>query len=1343
VVTDDGADPDGPAGGLCCVDEWGAPLVEIRGLAWDTAAADDVDELRLLSVRWEERARPEGAGPDRRWLCIGDEDDPLAAAVAAALGAERGDLDAWVDGLEGPGAIVVLDRPARDGGLRPVLDAVERLLLHPGAAPRVYNVTLAGRTVDGSTAEADAAWSCALMPSITAMHPEYRPTSIDVEPVADVDALVAELRSDGPDDTVALRGGRRWVGRLVDEALPPPPEHVVPADGRAHAARWDADGSLRLTAETLPEPGTATVVVEVSGALLTAAERRSPTPGAVPGAALVGRVAAADPAGTGPRTGTPVAAVVPGALRSHVAVPVSDLVVLDGAPADAAGALSALATVHGDLAEAARRAPGVVRAGLAQLLAGTPVSGSDAPRCLDLADAPDEVDTGVADGDPWWVEVGAPDTPLTVRVDRWGADGAGTYLVAGGHDDATDLLSELLHRRGAGTVVTAVHVAGARADGLRDDPDGAAGMQVVEVDLDDEEAVGRLVGLVDAGGHALRGVVVVSGPAAHAAEHLDRATAGAHLELFVAVGSTRTTLGAGTGQAEADSLGHVVVGRRLERGRPAAAIDLGPVDRPDGRGGRDAEQRAHLASIGIVPVPPGELAGAIDRVLVTGERWVGVARLDHERFATATGSALTRPWFEALAPARSEPVAAPAPGAATLAASLVAAAPGDRLALIVASVRGDLGEILGMDPAAIDTSSPVDEYGVDSLVGMELRSRFEKQFGYLFPLSDLSRTLSTEELAAHLHEHALPGVLAAAPASTATTATVVPTGGTVAPTGSVAPATLVPLRSGRGPATYWAPGIFGAPEAFAALGEALGEREAWAFRTPGLEDGDPLASIPALAEVYLAALRARQPHGPYFLGGYSYGGLVIVEVARRLAAAGEDVGRIWLLDPPPPAAADRAGSGGRIAHLLAGHLSALYPPAPGAPALTAADLPGPDDLDALPALADRLAAGSTVLDRDRVLERLRRLWPLVAAARSAMADHDVVGPVAAPVTLVHAEVGSLFVPEGEAPDARWSAVVADAAVSAVGIAADHAGLLEPPHAGAVAALVDRDLQRSTPSDTSSPTETPMLATTEPQGTAPAGRLERLSRNQRVRDAVGAVGAAYGAANFYLKALAAERRFRKLVTAPDDLTVGEHGQIVNLSGDPSRVQFGHHCIIDGFINVQSLAYFSMGSYSGISTNVRIDCSGYVEIGDGCTIAQDVYIIDGLHHPLMANARIEHGIELFSGDHIVDAYSPGTEVSFVRIEDLVWIGLRAIVLSGVTIGRGSVIAAGAVVSQDVPPFSVVAGNPGKVIGRLPEEEFDIATHPAYRRVNGDRPLRNARRDVREVLDEIDRAIARHRG
>lgn len=107
--------------------------------------------------------------------------------------------------------------------------------------------------------------------------------------------------------------------------------------------------------------------------------------------------------------------------------------------------------------------------------------------------------------------------------------------------------------------------------------------------------------------------------------------------------------------------------------------------------------------------------------------------------------------------------------------------------------------------------------------------------------------------------------------------------------------------------------------------------------------------------------------------------------------------------------------------------------------------------------------------------------------------------------------------------------------------------------------------------------------------------------------------------------------------------------------------------------------------------------------------------------------------------MDAYGPGTETSFVRIEDLVWVGLRAVVLSGVTIGRGSVIAAGAVVSQDVPPFSVVAGNPGRVIGQIPADDIHIESHPTYRLHRGDEPLPDSRRDPRSVLDEIARKIA----
>jgi maltose O-acetyltransferase len=53
--------------------------------------------------------------------------------------------------------------------------------------------------------------------------------------------------------------------------------------------------------------------------------------------------------------------------------------------------------------------------------------------------------------------------------------------------------------------------------------------------------------------------------------------------------------------------------------------------------------------------------------------------------------------------------------------------------------------------------------------------------------------------------------------------------------------------------------------------------------------------------------------------------------------------------------------------------------------------------------------------------------------------------------------------------------------------------------------------------------------------------------------------------------------------------------------------------------------------------------------------------------------------------------------VVIGDHAWIGYRALVLPGVTIGEGGVVAAGAVVTKDVPPYAIVAGNPARVVGQ----------------------------------------------
>lgn len=78
----------------------------------------------------------------------------------------------------------------------------------------------------------------------------------------------------------------------------------------------------------------------------------------------------------------------------------------------------------------------------------------------------------------------------------------------------------------------------------------------------------------------------------------------------------------------------------------------------------------------------------------------------------------------------------------------------------------------------------------------------------------------------------------------------------------------------------------------------------------------------------------------------------------------------------------------------------------------------------------------------------------------------------------------------------------------------------------------------------------------------------------------------------------------------------------------------------------------------------------------------------------------GVSIFAENHnFSDTHIPmkdqGVTVSFVVIEDDCWIASNSTILAGVTIGKGSVVAAGSVVTKNVPPYSVVAGSPATVI------------------------------------------------
>jgi maltose O-acetyltransferase len=100
---------------------------------------------------------------------------------------------------------------------------------------------------------------------------------------------------------------------------------------------------------------------------------------------------------------------------------------------------------------------------------------------------------------------------------------------------------------------------------------------------------------------------------------------------------------------------------------------------------------------------------------------------------------------------------------------------------------------------------------------------------------------------------------------------------------------------------------------------------------------------------------------------------------------------------------------------------------------------------------------------------------------------------------------------------------------------------------------------------------------------------------------------------------------------------------------------------------------------------------------------------VHAPLTLGrcVCINDGAMLLTASH--DVTDPGwaTVAKPIVIEDHVWIATNAIILPGVTLGRGAVVGAGAVVSKDVPPLGIVAGNPARLLGKCRVENLDY--HP----------------------------------
>jgi acetyltransferase-like isoleucine patch superfamily enzyme len=179
---------------------------------------------------------------------------------------------------------------------------------------------------------------------------------------------------------------------------------------------------------------------------------------------------------------------------------------------------------------------------------------------------------------------------------------------------------------------------------------------------------------------------------------------------------------------------------------------------------------------------------------------------------------------------------------------------------------------------------------------------------------------------------------------------------------------------------------------------------------------------------------------------------------------------------------------------------------------------------------------------------------------------------------------------------------------------------------------------------------------------------------------------------------AHREFAELLP-----TFKKAGRNINIGNNPSIKNPQYISIGDNFSSLYNLRMEAWDEYRGqkfnpeiiigdnvcLNTDCHIGCINKIVVGNNVLIGSHVLIIDH-----------EHGTSSVSDKDIAPIQRKLTSKGPVVIEDDVWICEGACILNGVKIGKGSIVAANAVVNKDVEPYTVVGGIPAKVLKKIVE-------------------------------------------
>lgn len=174
-------------------------------------------------------------------------------------------------------------------------------------------------------------------------------------------------------------------------------------------------------------------------------------------------------------------------------------------------------------------------------------------------------------------------------------------------------------------------------------------------------------------------------------------------------------------------------------------------------------------------------------------------------------------------------------------------------------------------------------------------------------------------------------------------------------------------------------------------------------------------------------------------------------------------------------------------------------------------------------------------------------------------------------------------------------------------------------------------------------------------------------------------------------------YRSVANIHQEAKILPTGKIINIQGGKNSIQVGANTRILGeLLTFGHGGAVEIGEWCFIGENSRIWSAEKVKIGNHVLISHNVNIHDTNGHPIDIELRRKHFQEITTIGHprqYLDLISLP-----VVIEDDVWIGFNSTILKGVTLGKGSIVAAASVVTKDVPSGTIVAGNPAKIIRKV---------------------------------------------